>query len=191
MSSQWHKIAGREKSQIETRFFIDGEYRDAVDGERFENINPANGETLAAMARGTEKDIDIAVASALKAYRSGAWSRMDPRDRMDVLYRFADLVEENAESLAVLDTLDMGKPIHDMMAEDIPAVITTIRFMAECIDKVDGSVTNTDSGAVHMIMREPLGVVGAITPLELPDADGRMEICTGTGCWEHGGAQAG
>lgn len=168
MTTNWHEIAEREKGRIETRFFIDGEYRDAVDGGRFDNINPANGETLAAMARGNEKDIDIAVASALKTYRSGAWSRMDPRDRMEVLYRFADLVEKNAEQLAVLDTLDMGKPIGDMIDEDIPAVVTTIRFMAECIDKVDGKVTNTDSGSVHMVIREPLGVVGCITPWNYP-----------------------
>jgi gamma-glutamyl-gamma-aminobutyraldehyde dehydrogenase len=165
---RWHDIANREKNRIETRFFIDGEYRDAVDGRRFRNINPANGEILAEMARGTEADIDMAVASALSAYRSGTWSRMAPRDRMEVLYRFADLIEQQSETLAVLDTLDMGKPISDMMDEDIPSVVTTIRFMAECIDKVDGTVTNTDSGSVHMVLREPLGVVGAITPWNYP-----------------------
>jgi gamma-glutamyl-gamma-aminobutyraldehyde dehydrogenase len=165
---RWHEIANREKNRIETRFFIDGEYRDAVDGRRFRNINPANGEILAEMARGTEADIHMAVASALSAYRSGTWSRMAPRDRMEVLYRFADLIEQQSETLAVLDTLDMGKPISDMMDEDIPSVVTTIRFMAECIDKVDGTVTNTDSGSVHMVLREPLGVVGAITPWNYP-----------------------
>jgi acyl-CoA reductase-like NAD-dependent aldehyde dehydrogenase len=166
--ARWRDVAEREKGRIETRLFIDGEYRDAVDGGRFDNINPATGQSLAEMARGTEKDIDIAVASALRAYRSGAWSRMAPRERMEVLYRFADLVEDNAESLAVLETLDTGKPIADVSGEDIPSVVTTIRFMAECIDKVDGAVTNTDSGSVHMVLREPLGVVGAITPWNYP-----------------------
>jgi gamma-glutamyl-gamma-aminobutyraldehyde dehydrogenase len=120
------------------------------------------------MARGTEEDIDLAVAAALKAYRSGEWSRMAPRDRMEVLFRFADLIEANAESLAVLETLDMGKPIGAVVAEDIPAVVTTFRFMAECIDKVDGAVTNTDKDSVHLVLREPLGVVGCITPWNYP-----------------------
>ena len=166
--ARWREVAEREKARIETRFFIDGEYRDAVGGGRFANINPATDETIAEMARGMPEDIDIAVASALKAYRSGSWSRMAPRERMEVLYRYADLIAQNTESLAVLETLDMGKPIADVVNEDIPSVVTTFRFMAECIDKVEGSVTNTDSGSVHMVLREPLGVVGAITPWNYP-----------------------
>ncbi len=174
--AHWREAAEREKARIETRFFIDGEYRDAARGGRFENINPATGEVVAEMARGTEEDIDLAVAAALRAYRSGAWSRMAPRDRMEVLYRFADLIEQNAESLAVRETLDMGKPIADVIAEDIPDVVTNIRFMAECIDKVDGAVTNTDAGSVHMVLREPLGVVGCITPWNYPMAMAAWKI---------------
>jgi gamma-glutamyl-gamma-aminobutyraldehyde dehydrogenase len=93
---------------------------------------------------------------------------MAPRDRMEVLYRFAELIDENAEQLAVLETLDMGKPIGDVIGEDIPAVISTIRFMAECIDKIDGAVTSTDADAVHLVLKEPLGVVGAISPWNYP-----------------------
>ena len=77
---------------------------------------------------------------------------MAPRDRMDVLYRFADLVDDHAEELAVLETLDMGKPIGDVVAEDLPAVISTIRFMAEGIDKIEGSVTNTDKDSMHLVI---------------------------------------
>jgi gamma-glutamyl-gamma-aminobutyraldehyde dehydrogenase len=93
---------------------------------------------------------------------------MAPRDRMEVLYSFANLVEEHSEDLAVLETLDMGKPISDVVNDDLPAVISTIRFMAECIDKVDGTVTNTDKDAIHMVLREPLGVVGCISPWNYP-----------------------
>ena len=82
--------------------------------------------------------------------------------------RFAALIDENAESLAVLETLDMGKPIADVVGIDLPAVVETIRFMAECIDKVDGAVTSTESGVVHMVLREPYGVVGAISPWNYP-----------------------
>ena len=87
---------------------------------------------------------------------------------MRVMYRFAKLVEEHTQELAILDSLNMGKPISDMLSVDVPAVAETIRFMAECIDKVDGSVTNTAANAIHMIIREPLGVVGAITPWNYP-----------------------
>jgi len=104
----------------------------------------------------------------MKAFRSGAWSRIAPRQRMEILYRFADLIDRNAESLAVLETLDMGKPIGDVVTSDLPAVIDTIRFMAECIDKIDGSVTATEAGVMHMVLREPLGVVGAISPWNYP-----------------------
>jgi len=167
-ANQWQKVAQAAKRNIETRLFIDGKFVDAARGGRFVTTNPANGETLAEMSAGTGEDIDRAVASALRTFRSGAWSRMAPRERMEVLYRFADLVDENAEQLAVLETLDMGKPIGDVINEDLPAVIATIRFMAECIDKIEGAVTNTDDGAMHLILREPLGVVGAISPWNYP-----------------------
>jgi gamma-glutamyl-gamma-aminobutyraldehyde dehydrogenase len=165
---QWQGIAERTLAAAQTRFFIDGDYRDAVDGGRFESINPANREPLAAVAAANAKDVDAAVAAARKAFRSGSWSRIAPRDRMAVLYRFADLIDEHAEQLAVLDTLDMGKPIRDMLNIDIPSVITTIRFMAEFIDKIEGTVTNTSSDIMHYVMREPLGVVGAISPWNYP-----------------------
>lgn len=167
-SKDWSKVAHTARRNIETRLLIGGEFVDAVKGGRFITSNPADGETLAEMSAGTSDDIDRAVAAARKAFRSGVWSRMAPRDRMDVLYRFADLVDEHAESLAVLETLDMGKPIGDVISQDLPAVIATIRFMAECIDKVEGAVTNTDDDAMHLILREPLGVVGAISPWNYP-----------------------
>jgi acyl-CoA reductase-like NAD-dependent aldehyde dehydrogenase len=166
--SGWQESASAQRKHIETRLFIDGEFVDALRGGRFSTSNPATGEVLAEMSKGTEKDIDRAVAAARKAFKSGVWSRMAPRDRMNVLYRFADLIDQNAEQLAVLETLDMGKPIGAVIGEDLPAVISTIRFMAECIDKIDGAVTSTDSDAIHLVLKEPLGVVGAISPWNYP-----------------------
>ncbi|KAA9130526.1 aldehyde dehydrogenase [Marinihelvus fidelis] len=165
---RWHALAGRAVEKPETRHFIDGDWVDSVDGGRFETVNPATGEVIAAVSAGTVKDIDRAVASAMAAFQSGAWSKMAPRRRMKVMYGFADLVAEHAEELAVLESLDMGKPIRDVINVDLPLVCETIRFMAECIDKVDGSVTNTASDVLHMVLREPLGVVGAITPWNFP-----------------------
>jgi acyl-CoA reductase-like NAD-dependent aldehyde dehydrogenase len=167
-ASDWRKTAGAVRSRIETRLFIDGRFVDAANGGRFASINPANGETLAEMSAGTGEDIDRAVAAARRAFKSGVWSRMAPRQRMEVLYRFAALIDRNAETLAVLETLDMGKPIADVVSVDLPSVIDTIRFMSECIDKVEGSVTNTEAGVMHMVLREPLGVVGAISPWNYP-----------------------
>ncbi len=166
--ASWKGIAAKCGDKIETRLFIDGEYTDAVDGGRFDTVNPANGEIVAAMSEGTEKDIDRAVAVARAAFKSGVWSRMAPRRRMGIMYRFANLIDEHSEELAVLETLDMGKPISDVIGGDLPAVCSTIRFMSECIDKVDGAVTNTASDVMHFILREPLGVVGAIAPWNYP-----------------------
>jgi len=166
--TQWQAVATKARQQIETRLFIDGDYVDASDGGRFTTVDPSNGATLAEMSAGTGADIDMAVAAAKGAFKSGVWSRLAPRSRMEILYRFADLVDEHAEELAVLETLDMGKPISDVIAEDLPAVIETIRFMAEGIDKIEGSVTNTADDIMHMVLREPLGVVGAISPWNYP-----------------------
>ena len=165
---QWNTVADKAKTQIETRLFIDGDYVDAVAGGRFNTINPANGELIAEMSEGMPEDIDRAVASARAAFKSGCWSRLAPRDRMEILYRFAGLLDENAGELAVLETLDMGKPIADVVSEDIPLCIDTIRFMAEGIDKIEGSVTNTDNDSMHLVIREPLGVVGCISPWNYP-----------------------
>ena len=165
---QWRDIAARTLESPETRLFIDGDYRDSASGGRFETINPANREVIASVVSADETDVDAAVQTARRAFRSGSWSRMAPRARMEVLYRFAQLIDEHAEQLAVLDTLDMGKPISDMLAVDVPASVETIQFMAEYIDKMEGSVTNTESDVMHMVLREPIGVVGAISPWNYP-----------------------
>jgi len=166
--ADWQAAAKRALDTTDTRLYIDGRYVDAIDSGRFDTINPATGETLASVSAAGERDVDEAVKVARKAFRSGTWSRMAPRERMDVLYRFTELIDGDAERLAVLDTLDMGKPISDMVNVDLPSVIETIRFMAECIDKIEGSVTNTEHDVMHYVLREPIGVVGAISPWNYP-----------------------
>jgi gamma-glutamyl-gamma-aminobutyraldehyde dehydrogenase len=164
--AEWVSLA--EGLQLETRLFIDGDYVDALDGGRFATVNPATGEVLADMAEGTGADIDRAVSAARRAFRDGRWSKLAPRARMDILYRFADLIEEQAGMLALLDTLDMGKPIADMVSVDLPEVVKTVRFMAECIDKIDGKVTATEPNVLHCVLRQPFGVVGCISPWNYP-----------------------
>ena len=163
---KWRTIAAEIKPEV--RLFIDGEYVDAVEGGRFETINPATGEVVAEVAEGTEADIDLAVASSLRAYRSGSWARIAPRDRMEVLYRLVGLIEEHSEEFCVLDTLDMGKPITDMLTLDLPMVVETFQYFAECIDKVESAVTATENEVLHYTLRQPFGVVGAISPWNYP-----------------------
>ena len=167
-ADQWRDAASRALASAETRMFVDGDYRDSANGARFESINPANRDVIASVVQAEGEDVDAAVSTARRAFKNGSWSRIAPRERMEVLYRFADLIEENTEVLAVLDTLDMGKPISDMLDVDVPAVIETIRFMAEYIDKMEGSVTNTEADVMHFVLREPIGVVGAISPWNYP-----------------------
>ena len=152
----------------ETRLFIDGELVDPKHHGRFESVNPTTGEVLAEVARATAEDVDDAVAAARRAFKSGAWSKLAPRKRMKVLYQFAELLEEHADELALLDALDMGKPISNLLRGDIPGSALTVRFFAEAIDKYHGDVTNTSPSAFHYTLREPLGVVGCIVPWNYP-----------------------
>lgn len=165
-TGSWHDRAA--KLSFEGRLFIDGDYREAVSGAKFETVNPADDSIIAAVSRGDGADVDLAVASARKAFKSGVWSRMAPRARMAVMLRFADLVEQHAGEFAVLDTLDMGKPIQEMLTVDIPLALTCLRFTAECIDKIEGSVGATASDVLSYVIRQPLGVVGCIVPWNYP-----------------------
>jgi len=164
--------ARAKKVRIETGLFIDGVYDNGLDNGQddqfFETINPATGEVIANMSAASAQDVDRAVGVAKQAFSSGVWSRLAPRTRMDILFRFADLVEADAADLAVLESLDMGKPISRVLSADIPSVLSTIRFFAECIDKIESGVTNTEPGSFHYLLREPLGVVAAITPWNFP-----------------------
>ena len=153
---------------IEASFFIDGRTCAAAAGGRLPVVNPANGAIVAEMACGTAADIDRAVASAKAAWDDGRWRHMPPRDRMAIFRRLADLVEANAAEFALLETLAMGKPIADALTIDVPEAVVTIRYFGECIDKIAGSVTNTVRGALHLVSREPIGVVGAISPWNYP-----------------------
>lgn len=165
-AADWRARAARLSP--ETRMFIDGAYRAAADGAVFPTINPATGAPLAEVARGSRADVDQAVATARRAFRSGAWSRMAPRKRMEVMQRFAGLVEAHAGELALLDCLEMGKPVGGLIGFDIPCAVANLRFSAEAIDKIEGAVTSTAQDAFHFVVHEPLGVVGLIVPWNYP-----------------------
>jgi 4-guanidinobutyraldehyde dehydrogenase / NAD-dependent aldehyde dehydrogenase len=165
-SISWHERA--RMLEFRTQAFIDGRYLDAASGATFDSINPATGKLLARVAAGDEEDINRAVTSARAAFRRGSWSNLAPAKRKRVLLRFAELIREHTEELALLETLNMGKPIADSLKIDIPGAARCIQWYAEAIDKVYDQVAPTGPGALALITREPLGVVGAIVPWNFP-----------------------
>ncbi|WP_307832122.1 aldehyde dehydrogenase [Prauserella cavernicola] len=153
-----------------TQPFVDGKVVPAQAGETFDSVNPATGKVIAAVAACGESDVDFAVASARAAFDRGVWSRADPAERKAVLLRFADLLDEHIDELAELDSIDAGKPITDCRTLDVPDAIGTIRWYAESIDKVFGSVSPTGPGNLGLITREPVGVVAGVLPWNFPMA---------------------
>ncbi len=153
---------------IEGRAFIQGQYRPAAAGEVFDCISPVDGRQLAQVASCDAADAEQAVASARAAFDSGVWSRLAPARRKAVLVRFAALIEAHREELALLETLDMGKPISDALAVDIPAAARAIRWSGEAIDKVYDEVAATPEDQLGLVTREPVGVVAAIVPWNFP-----------------------
>jgi len=151
-----------------TDAFIDGAFQPAASGERFATENPATGRALAEIAAGDADDIDGAVRAARRAFDDGRWSRLAPAERKLTLLRFADLLEANLEELALLDSLEAGKPITDCRETDLPETIKTFRWYAEAADKLYDSIAPTGQDALGLIVREPIGVVGAVLPWNFP-----------------------
>jgi 4-(gamma-glutamylamino)butanal dehydrogenase len=151
-----------------TRLFIDGSFADAASGGRFTTHNPATGQPLTEVAEGDAADVDRAVRAAREAVEHGPWSTMAPADRKRVLFAVADAIDAHTEELARIESLDAGKPIADTRAIDIPDTAATIRWHAEAIDKLNDDITPTGRDALAMIVREPVGVVGAVIPWNYP-----------------------
>lgn len=165
-AAHWQGVA--QAVRPETLLLIDGKFDDGEDGEVIASSNPANGNPVAEVACGSAADIERAADIAERRFRQGVWSRLALRERISVMLRLAELVQANAETFAVLDTLEMGKPIGEMLAIDVPGSVLTIRYLAECIDKIGGACPNTNAGALHYMLRQPIGVVGCITPWNYP-----------------------
>lgn len=168
----FHNLAyWQEKAKniaIETRIFINGEYSAAADNSVFATVDPAAQQTLAEVARGKKADVDRAVQAARSAFERGDWSQDSPAQRKAVLNKFADLMEAHCEELALLETLDTGKPIRHSLRDDIPGAARAIRWYAEAIDKVYGEVAPTGGNELAMIVREPIGVIAAVVPWNFP-----------------------
>ena len=148
--------------------FIDGAFRPAASGKTFKTVNPATGKTLAEVATCDAADVDFAVARAREAFEDGRWRLLPPADRKAVLLKLAKLMEEHRHELAVLESLDSGKPIRECQTVDVPDTIHTIRWHAELIDKIYGSTAPVATSALALVVREPIGVVGLVLPWNFP-----------------------
>ncbi len=162
----WHERA--RALEFRTQAFIDGRYVDAASGATFDSVNPATGKLLARVAAGDQEDINRAVLAARSAFRKGVWVNLRPAKRKRILLQFAELITKHAEELALLETLDMGKPITNSFKGDVPGAAACMRWYAEALDKVYDEVAPTGPGALAFVTREPLGVVGAIVPWNYP-----------------------
>ncbi len=162
----WHARA--RDLAIDGRAWINGERVDAASGATFDKHSPVDGRRLAAVARGEAVDIDRAVAGARAAFEDGRWSRKAPAARKRILLRWSELITAARDELALLETLDMGKPIQYALGVDVAATARTIAWYGEAIDKVYDEIAPTGPNALALITREAMGVIGCIVPWNYP-----------------------
>lgn len=165
-AKQWQAMAAG--LQIESRAFINGQYTDSSSGDTFHCVNPANGKIIAEVAACSKEDVDQAVTIARACFDSGVWSQKSPVDRKKILVGFADLILAHGDELALLETLDMGKPISESLSVDVAGSARCIAWNGEAIDKIYDEIAPTPNNAIGLVSREPIGVVGAIVPWNFP-----------------------
>jgi phenylacetaldehyde dehydrogenase len=156
------------------KMLINGKWVEALSGRTFATYNPATGEVLAHVAEGNHEDIDRAVKAARNAFETGRWSQLTPSERGRVIWKLADLLEENLEEFAELESLDNGKPLKIARAADVPLAVDLLRYMAGWATKIEGNTIPISvpyaPGAKFLAytLREPVGVVGQIIPWNFP-----------------------
>ncbi|MGQ0656589.1 MAG: aldehyde dehydrogenase [Chromatiales bacterium] len=162
----WTKL--RETMHFHGPAFIDGRYVASASGKVFDCISPIDGQVLTTVAACEAEDVDRAVAAARRSFKAGVWSRMPPAQRKQTLIRLAENIRAHIDELALLETLDMGKPIADSATVDIPGAAHCINWYGESLDKLPGELAPTGPESLGLITREPLGVVAAIVPWNFP-----------------------
>ena len=150
------------------KLFINGEWRESSDGQRRDVINPATNGVVSSIAWATTADVDAAVAAARAAFDSGEWSRLSGRERSRVLMRISQLIRENSDELAYAESVDVGKPITFANIVDVNTAADQYEYVASLAQHLDGATRETPLPAFAFTRREPLGVVGAITPFNFP-----------------------
>ena len=153
---------------LDGRALIGGLRVASLSGETFDSISPLDGRALVAVARGRTDDVDAAVRAARAAFADGRWARRAPAERKKVLLRFAENILAAKDELALLETLDMGKPIQYSRSVDVPSAARCIAWYAEAVDKVYDEIAPTPDTALALITREPMGVIGAVVPWNYP-----------------------
>ncbi|MDO4541949.1 MAG: aldehyde dehydrogenase family protein [Bacillota bacterium] len=148
------------------QLFINGKWVDASDGGTFKSFSPANGELLSTCAEATKEDVDAAVDAAWAAWKT--WKNVSPIERGEYLIKIADIIDENKEKLAMIESLDNGKPIRETMTIDVPFSADHFRYFAGAVRTEEGSATMLDENTLSLILREPIGVVGQIVPWNFP-----------------------
>ena len=162
----WKELSANIK--LDGRAFINGKRVAAISGISFDCISPINGKKIAEISRCEAADVDVAVSAARSAFEDGRWAHKTPRERKNIMCRFSELVMQNAETLALMETLDMGKPIHYSLNVDVNSAANNLRWFGEAIDKIYDEIAPTPRTALALITREPVGVVGAIVPWNYP-----------------------
>ena len=157
-----------EKAKLQERYqlFIGGQWKDASDHETFKTICPADGSTLAECAQATKEDVDEAVKAAWEAFKT--WKHTTVAERAAILNKIAAIIDENKEHLAMVESMDNGKPIRETLAVDIPMAADHFRYFAGCIQAEEGSANILGKDTLSLILREPIGVVGQIVPWNFP-----------------------
>ncbi|PPC73993.1 aldehyde dehydrogenase PuuC [Pokkaliibacter plantistimulans] len=164
--ADWQTLA--QSIALPTQAFIDGRFVDAISGQTFTRTNPANGQPLVNIASCDSNDVDLAVAAARRAFNSGEWSELAPKARKAILLRWVELIREHKEELALLETLDTGKPIAETLRVDAPSCAEAIAWYAEAIDKIYDEVAPNGPSTVALVSREPVGVVAGVVPWNYP-----------------------
>jgi len=162
----WQRRATELKPQ--SKIFINGNYVDAASGKTFDNFSPSDGHLICKVASGDTEDINRAVASAKKTFDDGIWREMNPRDKKAIMLRWAQLLNDHREELALLEAVDTGRPISDALSVDAPNSSRVIQWYAETIDKTYDEIAPAPRNALAMITREPIGVIGAVVPWNYP-----------------------
>lgn len=148
--------------------YIDGDYKPAISGKTFNVINPATEEIIAQVSEAQPEDIDVAVAAARKAFDEGEWTKMETAERSHLIYKFANLLEDNREELAQLEALDNGKPYEVALADDVDGTVQHFRYYSGWATKMVGQTIPVSNDYLNYTVHEPVGVVGQIIPWNFP-----------------------
>ena len=166
------------------QLFINGDFTNSISGKTFETYNPSNGEVLANVSEAETEDINKAVDSAKRAFEDGPWSKMTPAERGNLMYNLSILIEENQQVIAEIDSLDNGKPIYEVLENDIPNAIGQFRYFSGWTTKITGQTIPISESSFNYTRHEPVGVVGQIIPWNFPFmmAAWKMAPALATGC---------